>query len=59
MTKELFFHRSVQQEENHLLLIGTTGMEFGGSLYIKELFNETSGKISDIDYTKSLDFGSL
>ncbi len=45
---------SFQQEENHLLLIGTTGMEFGGSLYIKELFNETSGKISDIDYTKEL-----
>ncbi len=45
---------SFQQEENHLLLIGTTGMEFGGSLYIKELFNETSGKISNIDYTKEL-----
>ncbi len=45
---------SFQQEENHLLLIGTTGMEFGGSLYIKEIFNETSGKISNIDYTKEL-----
>ncbi|HHH50837.1 MAG TPA: phosphoribosylformylglycinamidine synthase subunit PurL, partial [Campylobacterales bacterium] len=32
-----------QQEENHLLLIGETKMEFGGSLYIKELFGETVG----------------
>ena len=43
-----------QEAENHILLIGTTGMEFGGSLYIKELFGETVGKIKDIDYTKEL-----
>ena len=43
-----------QEAENHILLIGTTGMEFGGSLYIKELFGETVGKLKDIDYTKEL-----
>ncbi|MBD3808035.1 MAG: phosphoribosylformylglycinamidine synthase II, partial [Epsilonproteobacteria bacterium] len=39
---------------NDLLLIGQTKGEFGGSLYIKELFGETSGSISDIDYSKEL-----
>ena len=29
-------------------------MEFGGSLYIKELFGETAGSLGDIDYTKEL-----
>ena len=43
-----------QYAENHLLLIGETNMDFGGSLYIKELFNETTGEISDIDYNKEL-----
>ncbi len=45
---------SFQQAENHILLIGETNMDFGGSLYVKELFNETTGKISDIDYSKEL-----
>lgn len=39
---------------NDLLLIGQTKGEFGGSLYIKELFGETSGSICDIDYSKEL-----
>ena len=43
-----------QKDDNHLLLIGETGMEFGGSLYIKELFGETAGSLGDIDYTKEL-----
>jgi phosphoribosylformylglycinamidine synthase len=43
-----------QEDDNHLLLIGETKMEFGGSLYIKELFGETAGSLGDIDYTKEL-----
>ncbi len=43
-----------QQEENHILLIGDTKMEFGGSLYIKELFGKTVGTLAEIDYTKEL-----
>jgi phosphoribosylformylglycinamidine synthase len=50
---------SFQQEENHLLLIGETKMEFGGSLYIKELFNESVGEIADIDYKKELKLWEL
>ncbi|SHO81065.1 Phosphoribosylformylglycinamidine synthase, synthetase subunit [hydrothermal vent metagenome] len=42
------------KEGNNLLLIGTTKGEFGGSLYIKELFKETSGNLSDIDYKQEL-----
>jgi len=48
-----------QQEENHLLLIGDTEVEFGGSLYIKELFGETVGEIADIDYEKELKLWKL
>jgi len=45
---------SFQEDENHLLLIGITGKEFGGSLYIKELFGETVGSLPEIDYTQEL-----
>ncbi len=41
-----------QEDDNHLLLIGETKMAFGGSLYIKELFDETVGSLDEIDYTK-------
>ena len=50
---------SFQQAENHLLLIGETNMDFGGSLYIKELFDETTGEISDIEYSKELKLWEL
>ncbi|HHS91961.1 MAG TPA: phosphoribosylformylglycinamidine synthase II, partial [Campylobacterales bacterium] len=43
-----------QEDENHLVLIGDTGMEFGGSLYVKEMFGETTGTLADIDYQKEL-----
>jgi phosphoribosylformylglycinamidine synthase len=43
-----------QNDENHLVLIGDTGSEFGASLYIKELFGETTGSLADIDYKKEL-----
>jgi phosphoribosylformylglycinamidine synthase len=43
-----------KNEGNALLLVGKTKGEFGGSLYIKELFGETSGMISDIDYSREL-----
>ena len=45
---------SFQEDENHLVLIGVTGKEFGGSLYIKELFGDTVGALADIDYTQEL-----
>jgi phosphoribosylformylglycinamidine synthase len=50
---------SFQEAENHILLIGETKMEFGGSLYIKELFGETVGEISSIDYSKELKLWEL
>ena len=43
-----------QEKENHLILVGDTTGEFGGSLYIKELFGETAGSLADIDYKKEL-----
>ncbi|SFV57118.1 Phosphoribosylformylglycinamidine synthase, synthetase subunit [hydrothermal vent metagenome] len=50
---------SFQSDENHLILIGETKMEFGGSLYMKELFGETAGSLSDIDYKKELKLWDL
>jgi len=45
---------SFQHEENNVVLIGETKGEFGGSLYIKELFGETSGKLPTFDYSAEL-----
>jgi phosphoribosylformylglycinamidine synthase len=41
-------------EGNNILLIGSTKGEFGGSLYIKELFGETAGDLLDVDYKQEL-----
>jgi len=43
-----------QEEESHVLLLGETKGEFGGSLYIKELFNETTGTLPSFDYSSEL-----
>lgn len=43
-----------QKEGNTLLLVGKTRGDFGGSLYIKELFGETTGNLNEIDYTAEL-----
>ncbi|HHO42895.1 MAG TPA: phosphoribosylformylglycinamidine synthase II, partial [Epsilonproteobacteria bacterium] len=43
-----------QKEGNKLLLVGKTRGEFGGSLYIKELFGETTGNLNEIDYSAEL-----
>ncbi len=42
------------KEGNTLLLIGQTTGEFGGSLYVKELFGETSGNLKSVDYAAEL-----
>ncbi len=39
---------------NTILLIGKTRGEFGGSLYVKELFGETTGTICDVEYSAEL-----
>jgi phosphoribosylformylglycinamidine synthase II len=43
-----------QEEGSHIVLIGETRGEFGGSLYIKELFGETAGELPAFDYEKEL-----
>ncbi|MBN2722017.1 MAG: phosphoribosylformylglycinamidine synthase II, partial [Campylobacterales bacterium] len=45
---------SFQNEGNTIVMVGKTKGEFGGSLYIKELFGETTGKLGGIDYTAEL-----
>jgi len=43
-----------QEEDSHLLLIGETKGEFGGSLYIKALYGETVGSLPEFDYKSEL-----
>ena len=43
-----------QEEGDALLLIGETRREFGGSIYLKELFKTTGGTLPAIDYDKEL-----
>jgi phosphoribosylformylglycinamidine synthase len=45
---------SFQEEGSNIVLLGKTKGEFGGSLYIKELFGETTGKLPDFDYKAEL-----
>jgi phosphoribosylformylglycinamidine synthase len=42
------------QEGNHLYLIGESKSEFGGSLYMKEMYGVVAGIIPEIDYSKEL-----
>jgi phosphoribosylformylglycinamidine synthase len=41
-----------QKEGNALYLVGESRSEFGGSLYMKELYNVVAGTIPTIDYDK-------
>jgi len=43
-----------QHEGNRIILVGDTKGEFGGSLYLKELFGETVGTAPSIEYDKEL-----
>jgi phosphoribosylformylglycinamidine synthase len=45
---------SFQNVGASVYLIGETKSEFGGSLYMKELFNKVEGKLPVIDYDKEL-----
>ena len=45
---------SFKNAGNTILLIGKTKGEFGGSLYVKELFGETTGTICDVEYSAEL-----
>jgi phosphoribosylformylglycinamidine synthase len=45
---------SFQKEGNLLYLVGDTKSEFGGSLYMKELYNVVAGKMPEINYVKEL-----
>ncbi len=48
-----------QEEGNYVVLLGETTGQFGGSLYIKKLFGETTGSIDEIDYKAELNLWKL
>ena len=50
---------SFKNEGNLLYIIGETKSEFGGSLYMKELYNTVAGKMPSIDYDKELKLWDL
>ncbi len=43
-----------QKSGSSIYLLGEIGSDFGGSLYIKALFDEVVGKMADIDFQKEL-----
>ncbi len=45
---------SFQKEGNTLYILGETGHDFGGSLYMKTLFGEVAGRLPEIDYEREL-----
>ncbi len=50
---------SFQQEGNLLYLVGETKHEFGGSLYLKEIYGVVEGEMPSIDYEKELKLWDL
>ncbi len=48
-----------QEKDNYVYLIGKTESEFGGSLYLKENFDEVAGALPKIDYSKELKLWEL
>jgi phosphoribosylformylglycinamidine synthase len=42
----------LQEDEDVVYIIGDTEKEFGGSLYLKELFGKVAGELPKIDYEK-------
>ncbi len=48
-----------QKKDSSIYLIGETFGDFGGSLLLKEIFDEVSGKLPKIDYTKELKLWEL
>ncbi|WP_333805347.1 phosphoribosylformylglycinamidine synthase subunit PurL [Sulfurospirillum sp.] len=50
---------SFQKEDASLYLIGETKSDFGGSLYMKELFGTVEGTLAPLDYDKELKLWEL
>ena len=50
---------SFQEVGSSVYLVGDTKSEFGGSLYMKELYGKVEGKLPQIDYDKELALWNL
>ena len=58
-SQEKVLFSSFQKQGNLLYLVGETKHEFGGSLYMKELYGVVGGKMPEIDYAKELKLWNL
>ena len=50
---------SLQKDGNVLYVLGDTYSEFGGSLYLKKLYNQVAGTHPKVDFTKELNLWNL
>jgi phosphoribosylformylglycinamidine synthase len=50
---------TLKAEGNSIYIIGETGHDFGGSLYLKELYDTVAGTLTPIDYKKELALWNL
>jgi phosphoribosylformylglycinamidine synthase len=50
---------SFQKEDSSIYIIGETYSDFGGSLLLKEIFDEVKGELPKIDYEKELKLWKL
>jgi len=57
--QEKILQSAFQGEGNRILLVGETTGEFGGSLYLRELFGETTGSLAPLDYSRELKLWEL
>lgn len=58
-SQERVLPSAFQEDGNIVVLLGETKGEFGGSLYIKELFGDTVGTLASFDYDAELKLWEL
>ena len=57
--KKIMLNNHFKKSGNYIFLIGDTKGEFGGSLFIQEIFNKIDGKISNLSLEKELSLWSF
>ena len=48
-----------QKDGNLIYILGETKAEFGGSLYMKKIYNKVAGKHPEVDFKKELDLWNI
>ena len=56
---EKIINSKLKKDGNSLYLIGNTKKDFGGSLYLKTLYNEIKGEMPQVDFSQELKLWNL